>query len=115
MKILFTIGLMTFSVIMSAQETLAGSWNTGKDNTIVEVAETEGVYAGKILSSDSKSAKIGNTILKEIVAAGDIWKGKMYSPKKDDWFDAELELKGEELVVTVSNGKRSRTLKWTKA
>jgi len=110
------IFLFLFSAItLSAQDAPAGTWNIGTDNTTVEIAEENGVYTGSIVSSDNTKAKIGATILKDIKLSGGAWKGKMYNPKKEKWYNATLENNGAQLLVKVKAGIVSKTLKWKKA
>ena len=114
MKIIFTFCMLLSAITMNAQSSIAGIWNTGQDNTQIEITEESSVYSGKIISSDNDQVKIGNLLLKEVKASGGKWKGKMYSPKKDKWFNAVLEGKGELLLVTVKAGVMSKTLEWKK-
>lgn len=114
MKILFALCIFFSALSMNAQQSIAGIWNTGQDNTQVEISETDGLYSGKIISSDNEEAKIGNQLLKEIKSVGGKWKGKLYSPKKNKWFDAVLEEKGDQLLVSVKAGVMSKTLEWKK-
>ena len=114
MKILITFCMLFSAVAMDAQDSITGTWNMGQENTVVEITEANGMYGGNIVSSDNSKAKIGNQILKDIKPNGGKWKGKMYSPKKDKWFDAVLEPNGDQLLVTVKAGVMSKTLEWKK-
>lgn len=115
MKIVFTCCMFLLTITMHAQQSLVGSWNTGKDNTKIEITAENGVYEGKIVSSDNTNAKIGNQILKDIKLVSGKWQGKMYSPKKNKWYNAVLEEKGDQLLVTVKAGMMSKTLEWIKS
>ena len=115
MKIILTFCILFSALTMNAQESIAGIWNMGKDNTKIEITEDNGVYGGKIVSSDNTNAKIGNQLLKDIKSVGGEWKGKMYSPKKNKWYNVVLEEKGKQLLVTVKAGMMSKTLEWKKA
>lgn len=112
MKTLITLCFLFSALNMHSQQSLTGTWNTGQENTIIEITEINKVYSGKIISSDNDNAKIGNQLLKEVKLTGGKWKGKMYSPKKNKWFDAVLEEKDEQLQVTVKAGIMSKTLEW---
>jgi len=69
---------MLFSTLaINAQQSIAGIWNTGKENTKVEIAEADGIYEDKIVSSDNAKAKIGKQMLKEISFVDGVWKGKI--------------------------------------
>jgi uncharacterized protein (DUF2147 family) len=116
MKTLFIfLGLFLTSVSMKAQQSINGIWNTGQDNTKIEVKSENGIYNGKIISSDNSNVKKGTLILKEVKSESGKWKGKLYSLKKKEWFDAVLELKGSKLMVTVKSGWASKTVEWTKS
>ncbi len=103
-----------FALSMNAQKSIQGTWHTGEDNTLIEIKEVNGVCNGELLSTNKADAKIGAVVLKDVKATGSKWKGKLYSPKKKDWFDAEFETKGEKLIITVKSGFMSKTVHWTK-
>lgn len=100
---------------MNAQQSINGIWNTGQDNTEIEIKSENGIYDGKIISSENSNAKKGTLILKDVKSVSGKWKGKMYSPKKKEWFNAVLELKGGKLMVKVKSGFMSKTVEWTKS
>ncbi len=112
------IALMFFALLstltMYAQQSPAGIWNTGKDNTKIEIAETNGVYEGKIFSSDNAEAKIGKRLLKDVKSVDGAWKGKLYAAKRGKWMNAVLEEKDDQLLITVKAGLMSKTIEWTK-
>lgn len=112
MRVLIAICILFSAVTMNAQQSIAGVWNTGNENTKIEITETNGVYNGKIISSDNANAKVGKLLLKDIKSVGGEWKGKLYSPQKDKWYNAVLEEKGEQLLVTVKAGLMSKTIEW---
>lgn len=114
MKAILTLCIMFSALAMHAQASLAGTWDMGKDNTKIEIKEGNGVYEGRLASSDNANAKIGNLILKEVKSVGGIWRGKLYAPKKKEWYDAALKAEGTQLLVTVKSGWMSKTVKWTK-
>ena len=111
-SILFSLFLSIIS--LHAQTAPTGVWNTGTDNTKIEIAEADGSYVGTLISSDNEKAKVGKQLLKDIELDGETWKGKLYAPKKGKWIDAVLEEKGEELLITVGSGFMSKTLEWKK-
>ncbi len=98
-----------------AKQSFEGFWNMGEDNTIIEIKAENGTYVGRIASSDNAKAKIGGLILKDVKSVDGIWKGKLYSPRKNEWFDAVLKTEGNLLLITVNSGRMSKTLKWSKA
>ncbi len=116
MKVTTVLFVLLFGAIsMNAQSSLSGIWNTGQENTKIEIKTENGIYIGKIISSDNPNVKKETHILKEVKSESGKWKGKLYSLKKKKWFDAVLELKGSKLMVTVKSGWTSKTVEWTKS
>ena len=105
---------LLLAVTMHAQQSMAGIWNMGEDNTKIEITEDGDTFVGKIHSSDNANAKIGNLILKDVKFSDGKGKGKMYAAKKGKWYDAVLKDEGEYLTVKIKVGMMSKTLKWTK-
>ncbi|MEL6255001.1 MAG: hypothetical protein AAFR87_23540 [Bacteroidota bacterium] len=114
MKIIVMCFLLISSLSMSAQQSIAGIWNTGKENTKIEITEVDGLYQGKILSSDNDKAKIGKLILKDIKSVRKGYKGKLFAAQKGEWMNAELKEKDNKLSITVSAGFMSKTVEWFK-
>ncbi len=115
MKYLASLFFLLLSVAsLSAQTSPAGVWNTGSDNTKVEITEVDGSYVAQLISSDNADAKIGKQLMKGIKLDGKEWKGQIYAPKKGEWMDATLTPKGDLLEIKVGSGFMSKTLKWKK-
>ncbi len=114
-----SIFLMTiFSLIVSslfAQSDITGTWNTGDQNTHVKIENQEEVLTGKIISSDNPKAKPGSLLIKEVKLKRGKWKGQLYAPKKEEWYDAEFTKKGNKLEIVISVGFMSKTVEWTKS
>ena len=115
MKQIAIIFCVLFSLsTMNAQNSITGVWNTGQDNTKIEITENNDVFIGKVLSSDNAKAKIGNQILKDVKFSNGKGKGKLFAPKKGKWYDATIKEKGEQLEITIKVGFMSKTLEWQK-
>ncbi|MDX1907206.1 MAG: DUF2147 domain-containing protein [Bacteroidia bacterium] len=115
MKTFASIFILLLSLAgLQAQTAPAGVWNTGQDNTLVEITNVEGRYVGKLISSDSPNAKIGNLLLKDLKPNGGAWKGQLYAPKRSAWYDATVEVKGNRLVIKAGSGFTSKTVEWTR-
>ena len=114
MKYTILIAFSILSHCVFSQSNLTGTWNTGEDNTIIEIIEIDGKPNGKIKSSDNPKAKIGNVILKEVNKNGRIWEGKIYAAKRQEWYDAEITQKGNVLAIEISVGFFSKTVEWKK-
>lgn len=115
MKKLFAV--LIFSLLGSAlfaQNDLTGTWDTGKDSTLVKIYEKEGVYFGEIVSSDNPKAEIGKQLIKDLKNEDGEWKGKLYAAKKKKWVDAEMELEDDNLKITVKAGFVKKTIEWKK-
>ncbi len=114
LKLVIALCFTTLAFSLNAQQAINGIWNTGQDNTLIEIKEKNGSYEGRVFSSDNNKAVIGNLFVKEVKSVSGKWKGKLYSPKKQEWFDAVFLIKGEKLTVTVKSGLMSKTVEWTK-
>lgn len=114
MKIIVMCFLLISSLSMNAQQSIAGTWNTGKENTKIEITEVDGLYQGKIVSSDNEKVKIGKLLLKEVRSVRKGYKGKLFAAKKGEWMDAMLEAKDNKLSITVSAGFMNKTIEWSK-
>ena len=106
--ITLTICFLFFLVTVNAQDSLSGVYDMGKGNTKIEVEGSK----GKVVSSDKLEE--GTLMLKDITAVDGAWNAKLFSPKKDKWFDAVLEKKGNLLLVTIDAGLMNKTLEWSK-
>lgn len=106
--------ILLSTLTMNAQQAPTGIWNTGKDNTKIEIAEVNGVYEGKIVASDNAKAKIGKLLIKGVQLVDGEWKGKLFAPKRGEWMDAVLKEKGNQLLITVKAGWMSKTIEWAK-
>ncbi|WKK65756.1 DUF2147 domain-containing protein [Lutimonas zeaxanthinifaciens] len=110
--ILIVITLCSFSVFGQTQ--LNGTWNTGEDNTKIEISESESLITGTIKSSDNPKAQIGKVILRDLKEEGNNWKGKIFAAKKQKWYEAVITPKGNRLEIEISVGFFSKTIEWTK-
>ena len=115
MKNLFLAILMTLiGISVLAKSDITGTWNTGDQNTIIEIEQQDGVYIGKIISSDNPKVKQGKVILKDVKPKKDSWTGKIYAPRRDEWYDAKISTSGNKLKLEMSVGFFSKTIEWTK-
>lgn len=102
------LGLLLTSISMSAQQSIEGVWDTGQENTKIEITNN----LGKIYSSDNKMATVGKIMIKELIKTNNTYKGKLYLVRRNRWVDAVFIPKGNSLTVTISAGWQSKTLKW---
>lgn len=108
--ILIVVALCSFSVF--GQSNLTGTWDTGEDNTVIEITESDGKTTGKIKSSDNPKATINKVMLKDLKKSGSSWNGKIYAAKRQQWYDAEITQKGDVLEIKISVGFMSKTVEW---
>ena len=108
--LLLTVGLSA----LAAQDGLEGDWQTGEDNTVVRVTALDGVYTGKLLSSDNRKAKVGTEILRDFKPTDGAYKGTIYAVKRDKLMDATITPAGNVLNIKVSAGIVSKKLSWTR-
>ncbi len=115
MKKLVLIAVIIISSLqIMAQELTQGIWNTGEENTLIETYQKDGMWYGKIISSDNSKAKIGKDILQSFSKKDDRWKGKLFAARKGKLVDATIVPTGNELKITVSAGMFKKKLKWQK-
>ncbi|MCA0931371.1 DUF2147 domain-containing protein [Lutimonas saemankumensis] len=108
------IFLVFCSPSLFSQSDLNGLWNTGKDNTVIEISESNGEIKGKIKSSDNEKAEIGKITLKELIKHGALWRGKIYAAKRKEWYDVEITPKNNLLKLKIDIGFMSKSLEWKK-
>ena len=114
MKKLILAIILLFSFSTQAQSSLNGLWDTGENNTNIEVSEKNNQWVGLVKTSDTKE-DIGMLILKDLKKDGDKWTGKIYAPKRKEWYDVEIIAQEDNLKLKVSAGIFSKSLVWKKS
>lgn len=106
---------MVFGVFSGfAQEPIAGIWQTGRENTTIEIKKTSGAWSGKIFTSDNPQVTKGKLIIKDLKKERNGYNGKLYVIKRGRWVNVFFEPNEETLQVTVSIGWREKKMTWTK-
>lgn len=95
-------------------QSISGFWNTGRENTIIEINEENGKYVGKIKSSDNEKVTIGKVILKDLKKQNEKWIGKLFVVKRQEWYDVEITPNGTKLDLIVSAGFWENKVQWSK-
>ena len=113
-NVLAIVIVCLYSMTSFAQSEVAGEWIVGEKNTVVKIEQHDGIYTGKIISSDNPNAEIGKLMVKELKEKKGSWKGKIYSPKRKEWYDAKFVPKGNQLNLKMKVGFFSKTIEWTK-
>ncbi len=109
--------IFVFSMVIQtsfAQSPLTGIWDTGNENTQVEVIEEKGKVIGKILSSDYSKAVVGSLVLKDLKRSKDSWTGQIYSAKRGKWYDVQIVPHSRLLELEISVGIFSKSVEWRK-
>lgn len=102
------------SVAVNAQEAIQGLWQTGRENTKIEISQNNGDWIGKIKSSDNEKVNIGKVILKDLKKQNEKWIGKLFVVKKQKWYDVEIIPNKTKLDLTVSTGFFEKKVQWSK-
>ncbi|MCM4171914.1 DUF2147 domain-containing protein [Arenibacter sp. TNZ] len=113
-NVIVLLAISLFSLNSFAQSDVAGEWIVGEQNTVVKIEQHDDGYSGKIISSDNSNAAIGKLMVKELKQTNGKWKGKVYAPKRDEWYDAEFIPQEKTLDVKIKAGFFSKTIEWTK-
>ena len=115
MKALSVLLFVLFAAIsVDAQAVISGTWNTGTDNTKVEIKKVGDKYIGEVVSSDNSKATKGKQIVKDVTFQKGEWKGKIYVAQKGKWADAKFVRKNDTLEVIIYSGWASKTVTWEK-
>lgn len=112
MKYLILIVVTFFSVPVFSQDNFIGIWETGEDNTKIEICKVDGQILGRIKSSDNSKAKVGKVILKDLNKKGGKWKGRIFAAKRGEWYNVEITPDRKVLKLKISVGLLSKTLEW---
>ena len=115
MKILVLTIVIFSSYSAVGADDISGIWDTGDENTKIEISEVDGQITGKIMSSDNEKVKIGKVILKGLSQSGSKWKGKIYAARRGEWHDVEITPKEDVLQLKISAGLFSKSLEWKKS
>ncbi len=112
MKVISLILITLCSTSVIAQSDLEGIWETGQENTKIEIAELNGQLTGKIKSSDNQKATIGKVILKDLKKDGSNWTGRLYAARRGEWYDVEITPNQRILELEIRAGIFSKSVVW---
>lgn len=113
-NVFLVLVISLLSINSFAQSDVAGDWIVGKQNTVVKIEKDNGLYIGKIISSDNPDAEIGKLLVKELKEEKDTWEGQIYAPKRKEWYEAEFLRIGDMLKIEITVGFFSKTVEWIK-
>ena len=112
MKIVSLILITLCSTSVIAQSELEGIWETGEENTKIEIGKVNGQLTGKIKSSDNGKATIGKVILKDLKKDGSNWTGQIYAARRGKWYNVEITPNQRILELEISAGIFSKSIVW---
>lgn len=104
--------LIVISFSLSAQEDVKGKWQTGDDNTVVEIYQKDGAVFGKIISSDNAKATINLDVMKNFICKDGQWNGEIYSLKKKKTYPAAFTLTANVMDIVVDAGITTKEIRW---
>lgn len=110
-NILIIISFFPFLMGFS-QPDIEGVWDTGRDNTFIQIYKSSGQFLGKVVSSDNEKAEPGMQVMRNIKKVKDHWEGEFYIPTFGKWMDVELMPTKEGLKVKVYVGWFSKSSIW---
>ena len=115
MKTLIVV-LSFFCIFQNPSEyIIIGTWNTLENNTRIQIIEEKGMLIGRIKSSDNTKVQVGKIILKDLTKTGNSWGGKIFSLKRNEWYDVEIIPQKNKLDLKIQIGFLHRSLTWEKS
>ena len=111
MRKAFILLALFISLTALSQNEIVGTWDTGRENSIVEIYENNGELFGKIISSD-RAEVVGKINLKNLQNKGDHWEGELFVFKRRSWYDVAIHEENETLFVVISVGFFEKEVQW---
>ena len=113
MRKAFILLTLFISLTAFSQNEIVGTWDTGRENSIVEIYEDNGELFGKIISSD-RAEVVGKINLKNLQNKGDHWEGELFVFKRRSWYDAAIHEENDTLYLVISIGFFEKEIEWPK-
>lgn len=113
MRKAFILLALFISLTALSQNEIVGTWDTGRENSIVEIYENNGELFGKIISSD-RAEVVGKINLKNLQNKGDHWEGELFVFKRRSWYDVAIHKENGTLFVVISIGFFEKEVEWPK-
>ncbi len=112
MRNISLITILLCSLQAFSQSELLGTWDTGDENTKIQISEANGELTGVLKSTDNEQAKIGRVILRDLQQQGTKWTGQIWAARRQKWFDVEITSSENLLELEIDAGFRSKTVEW---
>ena len=113
MRKAFLLLALFISLTAFSQNEIVGTWDTGRENSIVEIYEDNGELFGKIISSD-RAEVVGKINLKNLQNKGDHWEGELFVFKRRSWYDVSMHEENDTLYLVISVGFFEKEVEWPK-
>ena len=113
MRKAFILLALFISLTAFSQNDIVGTWDTGRENSIVEIYEDNGELFGKIISSD-RAEVVGKINLRNLQNKGDHWEGELFVFKRRSWYDAAIHEENDTLYLVISIGFFEKEVEWPK-
>ncbi len=97
-----------------SENIIIGTWNTLENNTKIHIVEEKGMLIGRIKSSDNTQVQVGKIILKDLIKTGKSWSGKIFSLKRNEWYDVEIFPQKNKLDLKIQIGFIQKSITWEK-
>ena len=110
-KLFLLFCILICSTWTNAQTSITGNWDTGKENSIVEIHENSGELFGKIISCD-RAEVVGKINLRNLEKKGDHWEGELYVFKRRSWYDVSIHEENDTLYLVISVGFFEKEVQW---
>ena len=111
MRKAFILLTLFISLTAFSQNEIVGTWDTGRENSIVEIYEDNGELFGKIISSD-RAEVVGKINLKNLQNKGDHWEGELFVFKRRSWYDVSIHEENDTLYLVISVGFFEKEVQW---
>lgn len=103
-------------------EPILGEWLIHEKHSAVKMYREEGRYYGKLSwidpehqpNAEEREAALGLLILENLHPSGDntYTKGRIFAVPHQRYYDCEVEVKGDELIIKIPVGWFTKTLVW---
>lgn len=100
-----------------SSDSIVGKWKDPDAPAIVQITNKGGYYEGVVIENSDNPAVVSTVVFKNLVydGSGAIWKGTVYSVKRDKDFDARISMETDSnFLLTVKAGLGSKKFEWAR-
>ena len=113
-KLFFTMLLILSATFLFSDESIVGFWQTGKNNTVVEIYEKDGLFFGKVIKSKKVGASIGKDLITNCRLIDGKYYGELNNLKSNETFNIILSTKEEDIEIAVLLGFFKQKKIWSR-